>query len=89
MLSTSIETQVRGDEGTVCGRLAQYRSVRVPRDTEDVEMMKTPEMANVRKRLHKKFGRYQQEDEEPQQAEDGKVFEVKLAWGVNHVHSSV
>jgi hypothetical protein len=71
MLSTSIETQVRGDEGNVCGRLAQYRSVRIPRDTEDVEMMKTPEMANVRKRLHQKFGRYQQEDDEAQAAEEG------------------
>ena len=64
MLSSSIETQVRGDEGQRCGQLAQYRSVRVPRDAEDVEMLKTPEMANVRKRLHKKFGRYQNEDEE-------------------------
>lgn len=65
MLSTSLETQVRGDEGQRCGQLSQYRSaVRVPRDTEDVEMMKTPEMANVRKRLHQKFGRYQNEDED-------------------------
>lgn len=64
MLSTSIETHVRGDEGQRCGQLAQYRSVRVPRDTEDAEMMKTPEMANVRKRLHQKFGRYQHEDED-------------------------
>jgi hypothetical protein len=70
MLSTSIETQVRGDEGQRCSQLAQYRSVRVPRNTEDVEMLKTPEMANVRKRLHQKFGRYQNEDEEQQQAED-------------------
>lgn len=77
MLSSSIETQVRGDEGTVCGRLAQYRSVRVPRDTEDVEMMKTPELANVRKRMLSKFGRYQNEEEEPQPAEDeGEVFAV-------------
>lgn len=69
MLSTSIETQVRGDEGNRCNQLAQYRAVRVPRDTEDVEMMKTPEMANVRKRLHHKFGRYQNEDDE-QPADD-------------------
>jgi hypothetical protein len=79
MLSTSIETQVRGDEGNVCGRLAQYRSVRVPRDTEDVEMMKTPEMANVRKRLHQKFGRYQQEDEDPEQAEEGELRVIVIA----------
>lgn len=71
MISTSIETQVRGDEGQRCGQLAQYRSVRVPRDAEDVEMMKTPEMANVRKRLHQKFGRYQNEDEEQHQDENG------------------
>lgn len=70
MLSTSIETQVRGDEGQRCGQLAQYRAVRVPRDTEDVEMMKTPEMANVRKRLHQKFGRYQNEDGEVQADEN-------------------
>lgn len=69
MLSTSIETQVRGDEGQRCSQLAQYRAVRVPRDTEDVEMMKTPEMANVRRRMHQRFGRYQNEDEE-QQAEE-------------------
>lgn len=69
MLSTSIETQVRGDEGQRCGQLSQYRSaVRVPRDTEDVEMMKTPELANVRKRLHQKFGRYQNEDEDQELA---------------------
>lgn len=64
MLSTSIETQVRGDEGQRCGQLAQYRSVRIPRDTEDVEMMKTPEMASARKRLLQKFGKYQNEDAE-------------------------
>lgn len=67
MLSTSIETQVRGDEGQRCNQLAQYRAVRVPRDAEEFEMLKTPEMANVRKRLHKKFGRYQNEDEEQQE----------------------
>lgn len=81
MLSTSLETQVRGDEGQRCGQLAQYRSaVRVPRDTEDVEMMKTPEMANVRKRLHHKFGRYQNEDEdiveeEPKEEENEEATE--------------
>jgi hypothetical protein len=65
MLSTSIETRARGDESQRCGQLSQYRSaVRVPRDLEDMGMRKTPEMANVRKRLHQKFGRYQQEDEE-------------------------
>lgn len=63
MLSTSIETQVRGDEGQRCGQLAQYRSVRVPRGTEDVEMLKTSELANVRSRLHRKFGKYMNDDD--------------------------
>lgn len=68
MLSTSIETHVRGDEGQRCNQLAQLRSYRVPREThEDVEMIKTPEMKQVRKRLHQKFGRYQEEPEEEQQ----------------------
>lgn len=68
MLSTSLETQVRGDEGQRCNQLAQYRSIRLPRSTEDVELIKTPEMANVKRRLHKKFGKYQQD--EPQAEEN-------------------
>ncbi|CRL03128.1 CLUMA_CG016448, isoform A [Clunio marinus] len=67
MLSTSIETQRRGDENERCNRLAQYRALRVPRSTDEVEMMKKSEMANVRKQLHKKFGRYQNEDEEQEE----------------------
>jgi len=60
---------VRGDEGQRCNQLAQYRSVRVPRSvTEDVEM--APEMENVRKRLHKKFGKYQLEEDEDAPAEE-------------------
>lgn len=31
MMSTSIERQVRNDEGTVCGQLSQYRAQRIPR----------------------------------------------------------
>lgn len=86
MLSTSLETQARGDEGQRCSQLSQYRSaVRVPRDLEDVEMKKTPEMANVRRRLHQKFGRYQNEDEEqaeehaeePEEANDEVAEEVE------------
>lgn len=67
MISTSIETHVRGDEGQRCGQLAQLRSNRVPREAnnEDIEMLKTPEMAKARKRLHSKFGKYQ--EEEPQE----------------------
>lgn len=66
MLSTSIELQVRGDEGQRCSQLSQYRTaVRVPRDLEGVEMKKTPEMSKIRQRLHlRKFAKYQHEDEE-------------------------
>jgi hypothetical protein len=68
MLSTSLEMHVRGDEGQRCNQLSQLRSIRVPRDvSEDVEMLKTPEMANVRKRLHQKFGRYQEDEETPEE----------------------
>lgn len=68
-MSTSIETQIRGDEATRCNQLSQYRAMRNPRAvkksaSEDVEMLKTPEMANVRKRLHQKFGKYQNDDDE-------------------------
>lgn len=50
MLSSSFDTQVRGDEGTVCNNLAQYRSQRLPRGTQhqrqnnflgDVEILDT------------------------------------------------
>jgi hypothetical protein len=34
MLSSSIETQVRGDENVRCSQLAQYRSQRLPREIE-------------------------------------------------------
>jgi hypothetical protein len=41
-------------------------------------MMKTPELANVKRRLHRKFGRYQNEEEEPQQAEEEGEVSVVL-----------
>ncbi|CAO1322852.1 unnamed protein product [Diamesa hyperborea] len=78
MMSTSIETQIRGDEATRCNQLSQYRAMRNPRAvknsaSEDVEMMKTPEMANVRNRIHKKFGKYQKEDDDEHEAEEEPV----------------
>lgn len=75
MISTSIETHVRGDEGQRCGQLAQLRSFRVPREAnnEDIEMLKTPEMEKVRKRLHSKFGRYQEEEQQEEIAEEETV----------------
>jgi hypothetical protein len=72
MISTAIETHVRGDEGQRCGQLAQLRSFRVPREAnnEDIEMLKTPEMEKVRKRLHSKFGRYQEEEPQEENIEE-------------------
>lgn len=68
MLSTSIETHVRGDEGSRCNQLAQLRSSRVPREVnEDMELLKTPEMDKIKKRMHAKFGKYQVEEEEQQE----------------------
>lgn len=63
MLSASIETHRRGDEDQRCNQLAQYRSIRVPRDTENFEMKKTPEMELMKKKMHKKFGRYQVDED--------------------------
>lgn len=42
MLSSSIETQVRGDEATRCGQLSQFRAMRLPTGNND----------NRRKRRH-------------------------------------
>jgi hypothetical protein len=72
MLSTSIEMQTRGDEGSRCNQLSQYRAFRVPRDvgSEDVELLKTPEMEKIKKRMHHKFGRYQEEEGEEQQQDE-------------------
>lgn len=76
MLSTSIETRVRGDEATRCNQLSQYRSARLPRDASknqyvgDVETIKTSEMKRVRDRLQKNFGRYENEDGEAEGEEE-------------------
>lgn len=40
MLSTSVDKEIRGDEAMRCSALAQYRTNRIPRDTNDVEVMK-------------------------------------------------
>lgn len=83
MLSTSIETHVRGDEGQRCNQLSQYRAFRVPREVgiEDVEMLKTPEMEKIKRRMHSKFGRYQEEEEqqeEPSEDEPAEANEEQL-----------
>lgn len=71
MLSTSIETQVRGDENVRCNQLAQFRSERLPRaSNDDFEVIN-----NNKKMLHKlKAGRLQAENEE-QNDEDYKEEE--------------
>lgn len=61
----------RGDENERCSQLAQYRSIRVPRDTENFDMNKTPEMDKVKRRMHAKFGRYQVEDDTAAEDETG------------------
>uniref|UniRef100_A0A6M2DZA1 VWFA domain-containing protein n=1 Tax=Xenopsylla cheopis TaxID=163159 RepID=A0A6M2DZA1_XENCH len=40
MLSSSIETEVRGDEGSRCGQLSEYRSLRIPRKAERAQNMR-------------------------------------------------
>lgn len=40
MLSTSIDTEIRGDEPMRCSSLAQYRTNRIPRNIADVEVFK-------------------------------------------------
>jgi hypothetical protein len=71
MLSSSIETQVRGDEATRCSQLSQYRSMRLPREIDspkrrrpmrnnyigDVEMMADS------KEQKPKFGKYEADPE--------------------------
>jgi hypothetical protein len=61
MLSTSIETQVRGDENIRCNQLAQFRSERLPRAAnDDIEIIN-----KNKKLLHKlKTSRLQAENEE-------------------------
>lgn len=71
MLSSSIELQARGDENERCSQLAQYRSIRAPRDVEKFDMNKTPEMEKMKKMMHSKFGRYQAEDEAAAEDETG------------------
>lgn len=75
MLSSSIEQHIRGDENQRCGQLAQYRSIRVPRDVENFEMNKTPDMVNMKNKMHKKFGRYQMDEDPPAEDENGKKIQ--------------
>lgn len=66
MLSSSIDTMVRGDENVRCAQLSQYRAARVPREIDskdssklrsnylgDIEMLAQPEMNQIRKQIKK------------------------------------
>ncbi|XP_055536288.1 uncharacterized protein LOC129724976 [Wyeomyia smithii] len=66
MLSSSIDTMVRGDESVRCTQLSQYRAIRVPRELDmkdrmnqrsnylgDIEMLQQPEMNQIRKQIKK------------------------------------
>lgn len=66
MLSSSIDTMVRGDESVRCSQLSQYRAMRVPREIDlkdksrlrsnylgDIEMLAQPEMNQIRKQIKK------------------------------------
>lgn len=70
MLSSSIETAVRGDEASRCNQLSQYRVNRVPRSiksnfVKDVEMMSETELETmIRNKKEKKFGRMEMEEGE-------------------------
>ncbi|XP_077295617.1 uncharacterized protein LOC143917878 [Arctopsyche grandis] len=55
ILSHTIEEESRGDEGTVCNRMSQYRTQRLPRDTSDVEVMDTHTVDDMNKRGSFKF----------------------------------
>ncbi|XP_055629637.1 uncharacterized protein LOC129770686 [Toxorhynchites rutilus septentrionalis] len=84
MLSSSIDTMVRGDENVRCTQLSQYRAVRVPRDIDlkdrsklrsnylgDVEMLAQPEMNQIRKQIRKskQSARLEMDPEEDQAVE--------------------
>lgn len=84
MLSSSIDTMVRGDENVRCTQLSQYRAVRVPREIDlkdksklrsnylgDVEMLAQPEMNQIRKQIRKskQSARLEMDPEEDQAVE--------------------
>lgn len=81
MLSSSIDTMVRGDENVRCTQLSQYRAARVPREIDfkdrnklrsnylgDIEMLNQPEMNQIRKQIKKMkhSGRLEMDPEEEQ-----------------------
>lgn len=85
MMSSSIDTMIRGDEGQRCSQLSQYRAARVPRELDmkdksklrsnylgDIEMLAQPEMNQIRKQIKKlkQSARLEMGEDEEQAAED-------------------
>uniref|UniRef100_U5ESY0 Putative secreted protein n=1 Tax=Corethrella appendiculata TaxID=1370023 RepID=U5ESY0_9DIPT len=95
MLSSSVETQIRGDEGTVCPRLSQFRAaLRSPRSAnEDAEMLSQSELQKTHTKLRRtKFGRMaeNEEDVEEDPAHEDDNIETEMDTGdEDFVRSSV
>ncbi|EDS37675.1 conserved hypothetical protein [Culex quinquefasciatus] len=85
MMSSSIDTMIRGDEGQRCSQLSQYRAARVPRELDmkdksklrsnylgDIEMLAQPEMNQIRKQIKKlkQSARLEMGEDEEQAGED-------------------
>ncbi|XP_053686026.1 uncharacterized protein LOC128735569 [Sabethes cyaneus] len=88
MLSSSIDTMVRGDESVRCTQLSQYRAVRVPRELDmrdkmkqrsnylgDIEMLQQPEMNQIRKQIRKLKQAARLEMEPEEQVDEQEVEE--------------
>ncbi|XP_065090066.1 uncharacterized protein LOC135711212 [Ochlerotatus camptorhynchus] len=85
MLSSSIDTMVRGDENIRCTQLSQYRAARVPREIDfkdrnkllsnylgDIEVLNQPEMNQIKKQIKKmkQSARLEMDPDEEQMEED-------------------
>ncbi|XP_058462010.1 uncharacterized protein LOC131437003 [Malaya genurostris] len=95
MISSSIDTMVRGDESVRCTQLSQYRAVRVPRELDmrdkmklrsnylgDIEMLAQPEMNQIRKQIKKITQAARLEmDPDQEQADEDAVNPIEPAAG--------
>lgn len=94
MLSSSIDTIVRGDESVRCTQLSQYRAARVPREIDlkdrsklrsnylgDIEMLAQPEMNQIRKQIKKlkQSARLEMDPDDEQVSEDTEDPEAAAA----------
>lgn len=93
MLSSTIDTMVRGDENIRCSQLSQYRAARVPREAAlkdrnklnsnflgDIEMLNQPEMNQIRKQIKKmKHSARMEMDPEDEQMEEATAVPEAVA----------